>query len=212
MSSADIEHYFDTTTQRNIRDDLKFAVSEIGEPKIAIDCGCGAGADIEYLTQNNFKVYGFDIEPSSIARCQSRFSNYDNVVLSQSSFSEFDYPKVSLVVADASLFFCPTVDFDTVWEKIYQCLLPGGIFCGSLLGIEDTMAKPNDRLGDNSGAINPSVLWPHVTAFEEQDVKKLLARYQVMRFNTHQSSGLNSQGLEHNWHIFQIVARKPQKV
>lgn len=199
MPNKAITAYFEATEFRQIREDLVFAVSKISEPKVAIDCGCGSGADINYLVENGFAVYGFDIEQESITRCQSRFAGIDRVILSQSSFNTFDYPKASLVVADASLFFCPSSDFKSVWEKIYECLFPNGVFCGSFLGVEDTMAKPGD---------NPSVFWPDVTAFEEAEVNALFKKFEVLRFNTHKSIGKTAQGIPHNWHIFQVVAKK----
>ena len=202
MSSEAINKYYDATESRGIREDLVFSANIVGEPKVAIDCGCGAGADIDYLLRSGFKVYGFDIEQESISRCQSRFSGNDNVVLTRSSFAAFDYPPASLVVADASLFFCPSFEFKDVWSKIYQCLLPNGVFCGSFLGKEDTMAAPGD---------NPSVFWSEVTAFEQDEVLVLFNNFEVLRFNTHKSQGTTSQGVDHNWHIFQVVAQKPNK-
>ena len=202
MSSEEIAKYFDATESREIREDLVFSVSMVSEPKVAIDCGCGAGADIDYLVRNGFTVYGFDIEQESISRCQSRFNDIDNVVLSKSSFTAFDYPQVSLVVADASLFFCPSSEFKNVWSNIDQCLLPNGVFCGSFLGKEDTMAVPGD---------NPSVFWPEVTAFEESEVIELFKNFEVLRFKTHKSTGKTPQGVTHNWHIYQVVAQKPNK-
>lgn len=202
MSSEEIAKYFDATESREIREDLVFSVSMVNEPKVAIDCGCGAGADIDYLVRNGFTVYGFDIEQESISRCQSRFNDINNVVLSRSSFTAFDYPQVSLVVADASLFFCPSSEFKNVWSNIDQCLLPNGVFCGSFLGKEDTMTV----LGDN-----PSVFWPEVTAFEESEVIELFNNFEVLRFKTHKSTGKTPQGVSHNWHIYQVVAQKPYK-
>ncbi|NRA20198.1 MAG: class I SAM-dependent methyltransferase [Oceanospirillaceae bacterium] len=202
MYDEDIVKYFDATENRETREDLIFAVNMVREDKIAIDCGCGSGSDIDYLARSGFTVYGFDVEQESIARCQSRFSGMDNVVLSQSSFTAFDYPQASLVVADASLFFCPSSEFKKVWSNIYRCLLPNGIFCGSFLGKEDTMATPGD---------NPSVFWPEVTAFEEAEIMGLFKNFEVLRFKTHRSTGKTSQGITHNWHIFQIVAQKPNK-
>jgi|CoawatStandDraft_6_1074263.scaffolds.fasta_scaffold01023_2 SAM-dependent methyltransferase len=202
MSSEEIAKYFDATESRGIREDLVFSANIVSEPKIAIDCGCGAGADIDYLVRNGFTVHGFDVEKESISRCQSRFSEIDNVVLSRASFTEFDYPQASLVVADASLFFCPISEFNDVWSNIYDCLLPNGIFCGSFLGREDTMAVPGD---------NPSAFWPAVTAFDEAEVIALFKDFEVLRFNGHKSTGKTSQGVTHNWHIFQVVAQKPNK-
>jgi len=138
MTSQEINEYYDAMEHREVRSDLSFAVNIVGDPKIAIDCGCGAGADIKYLLARGYQVYGFDIEDESISRCKKRFNNKD-VILSKAGFSSYKYPRASLVVADASLFFCPKTEFDYVWSNIYECLYPNGIFCGSFLGPEDTM-------------------------------------------------------------------------
>ncbi len=202
MSSIEVTKYFDATEFREVREDLLFSVDMISEPKVAIDCGCGAGSDINFLLKNGFTVYGFDVEQESISRCQSRFEGIKNVFLSKSSFSTFSYPQASLVVADASLFFCPSSDFKNVWERISQCLYSNGVFCGSFLGLEDTMASSGN---------NPSVFWPEVSAFEESEVRALFKNFEILRFNVHKSTGKTPQGAIHNWHIFQVVARKPNQ-
>lgn len=199
MSNEDVSKYFDATEFRETRENLIYAVSLIEEPKIAIDCGCGAGSDIDYLVRNGFTVHGFDIEEEAILRCRVRFGANDHVMLSQSSFLNYTFPPASLVVAEASLFFCQPSDFEKVWSDICSCLLPNGVFCGSFLGTEDTMAIPGE---------NPSVFWPAVTAFKEQEVEDLFNDLQLLRFNTHKSSGKTSQGISHEWHIFQVVAQK----
>ena len=83
MPSQEIKEYYDATEHREVRSDLTFAVNIVGDPKIAIDCGCGAGADIEYLLAKGFKVYGFDIEDESISRCRKRFNNNKGVILAE---------------------------------------------------------------------------------------------------------------------------------
>ena len=122
MPSDAIRQYYDATENRKIRDDLVFAVGLVDEPKIAIDCGCGAGADIAFLVAQGFLVHGFDVEDEAIARCKARFKDDVRVVLSTASFSTFQYPSASLLVADASLFFCPRSDFAGVWQRMTQCL------------------------------------------------------------------------------------------
>ena len=107
MASKEISEYFDATECRYTRDDLKLGIQLVQGSRVAIDCGCGAGSDIAFLRANGFTVYGFDIEQDSIARCQKRFGGDSKVALSHKSFSTFEYPLASLIVADASLFFCP---------------------------------------------------------------------------------------------------------
>jgi len=199
MPSDAINKYLSATENRQVRDDLLFAVGKVSEPKIAIDCGCGAGADIAFLISHGFAVHGFDVEEEAISRCKARFKSVSEVVLSKSTFSSFSYPKASLVVADASLFFCPRSEFKKEWAKIFECLYPDGVFCGSFLGTQDTMAGPKYSAAD---------YWPDVSAFEEEQVKALFESFEILRFTTHKSSGLTPTGDQHDWHIFSVVAKK----
>ncbi len=199
MAGQEIKEYFNATENREIRSDLTFAVNHVGDLKIAIDCGCGAGADIQYLSAMGFKVYGFDIEDESISRCKNRFKNNQDIVLSQAGFNSFEYPRASLVVADASLFFCPKIDFESAWRSIYECLYPKGIFCGSFLGPDDTMAGLE---------YDKSAFWPDILIFDEKEVREIFKDYEIFRFIEHKSSGKTPQGIAHDWHIFSVVAKK----
>jgi len=199
MPNQEIKEYYDATEDRKIRPDLTFAVNIVDDPKIAVDCGCGAGADIKYLLEKGFKVYGFDIEDESISKCKKRFKNDKDVILSKAGFSSYQYPKASLVVADASLFFCPKTEFDYVWNNIYECLYPNGIFCGSFLGPEDTMSGPK---------YDKSAFWPDILIFDEKEVREKFQDYEIYRFTEHKTSGKTPEGIPHDWHIFSVVAKK----
>jgi len=199
MATDQIKTYYDDTKSTAIRPDLLQAIELVKEPKIAVDCGCGAGSNIENLATHGFTVYGYDIEDESIIRCKERFNNNSKIILSQDSFSTFDYPRASLVLADASLFFCPESEFDFVWHKIYDCLFAGGIFCGSFLGPHDTMASPS---------YSKESFWPNSLVFHENKVKSLFKNYEMLSFTEHKLSGKTTQGVPHDWHIFSVVAKK----
>lgn len=203
MATKEINQYYDATASREARVDLAFAVSLIPKSErnvnVAIDCGCGAGADIAYLRQHGFSVYGYDVEAEAIARCTQRFRNDVEVSLTQASFNSFSYPTASIVYADASLFFCPKSDFDEVVTKIKGCLVVGGIFAASFLGHRDTMATSD---------YDQDVFWSDVLTTDETALKAKFADYEMMKFTEHESDGLTAQGQPHHWHIFSMVMRK----
>jgi len=199
MSNKEIKQYYEATTERQIRSDLGYTVNMVPEPRIAIDCGCGAGADIEFLLTSGFKVYAFDIEAEAISRCEQRFKDRPEVILSRAGFGTYKFPRASLVVADASLFFCPREEFAPVWNSIYASLYPDGVFCGSFLGPKDTMAGPE---------YDATAFWPATCVFAEDEVRELFKDYQIYRFTEHKSSGKTAQGIAHDWHIFSVVAKK----
>ena len=201
-----ISQYYNSTKHSEVRSDLTYAVKlvdRIKNTKTVIDVGCGAGSNIDYLLRNNFTVHAFDIEKKAIEICKKRFEKNENVSLSQESFNSFEYPKVSLVVADASLFFCPRNEFANVWTKISKSLISEGIFCGSFLGPEDTMATPNEKNGS---------YWSNTLVFNDaKEVRSIFKGYKIHQFTEHKSSGLDPQGEPHNWHIFSVVAEKEMK-
>jgi len=199
MTSKEISEYYDATAERNIRSDLQQAITLVGEPKIAIDCGCGAGGDIAYLLTNGFVVHAFDIESESIVRCRERFTDEDSVFLSQDGFNTFLYPPASLILADASLFFCPEDEFNEVWCKINKSLTPGGIFVGSFLGPKDTMADSNYR---------KDTLWPDVLVFTEGQLRPKFNDFDIVSWTEHELDGKTTQGASHHWHIYSLIAKK----
>lgn len=199
MTTKEIVEYYNDTEHRAIRADLSYALTMLKGGNVAIDCGCGAGADIEYLRDNNITVFAFDLEAESITRCRERFKHDDKVVLSQDSFLSYAYPKASLVVADASLFFCPPKDFDAVWQKLVGSLSQGGVFCGSFLGPNDSMA---------SADYNRDQFWPDVLVFSEEELRLMFKQFEILKFTEHNVLGNRPNGEPNQWHIFAVVLRK----
>jgi len=185
MTSKTISNYFQSTEHRETRADLVSAVKLVNTTKVAIDCGCGSGSDIAYLRSKGFQVHAFDIEPEAIKRCQKRFAGDDNVMLSLASFDDYQYPHCSLVVADSSLFFCPETVFDNVWSKITSSLVPGGVFVGSFLGSEDTMAGDSYR---------KTSYWPDVMVVTEMQIRTKMKGFNIVSLNEHKSSGYAFDG------------------
>lgn len=202
MPSEAINEYYDVTKDREVRAGLMKAVELVTSrftDVTAIDCGCGAGRDIEYLNEQGFTVHGFDLEAESIERCRSRFADHPNVHLTQSSFTDFEYPEAQLITADASLFFCPANDFPVVWQKISTALSSGGVFIGGFLGERDTMA---------SDQYDPDKFWPDVMTVNEASLRSNFSLFSVLNFVEHELDGKTAQGEDHHWHIFEVMLEK----
>ena len=200
MRTKDIIEYYNATENRGVRDGLKLAISHVGSKKVAIDCGCGAGSDIVFLRKNGFEVHAFDFEDESIQRCRKRFCDDDKVMLSQDDFASFPYPRASLVLADASLFFCSPSKFEDVWSKITESLdFDKGVFCGSFLGPNDSMAGSN---------FDKEAFWDDILIMAEQRLRTIFETYEIINWTEYKELGKTVLGKEHNWHIYSIVAKK----
>ena len=183
------------SANREVRADLSFAVEQLDTRGTAVDCGCGAGSDIAYLAGLGFTVHAFDFDADAVDRCRARFINRQDVLVSEATFTSFDYPSSVLLVADASLFFCPRIECDEAWRKIASSLLPGGIFSGSFLGERDSQAT-----GQN--------YWNQALPLSESEVRNLFLDFQILRWNEHEADGFDPQGEACHWHIYSVVARK----
>ncbi len=204
MATPEIDEYYDATENSRLRADLQQAMDVLSEKnpdkiKVAIDCGCGAGSNIAHLLASGYLVHAFDIEPESVTRCRKRFSGEPKLTLSLDSFRSFSYPSANLILADASLFFCPEKEFDEVWFRMTDALTTGGIFVGSFLGPRDTMAGP-DYQGD--------AFWPEILTMTEAQLTPIFKKFDIVNWTEHELDGETPQGAPHHWHIFSIIARK----
>ncbi|MBE8576711.1 class I SAM-dependent methyltransferase [Vibrio sp. OPT18] len=160
---------------------------------VAIDCGCGTGSDIALLEQQAYQVYGFDVNPDSIAICRDRFGRKSLVEISESGFEHYDYPKSGVVIANSSLFFADPTRFDGVWHNIENCLEVGGVFAGDFMGVDDSWAH---------GYRTPT------TPLTKTKVLSLFNDFEIVRFHERDEQALTSLGRVKHWHTYSVVAIK----
>lgn len=196
----EIGECYASSASRSSREPLRRAIAALrGQTGVAVDCGCGAGADISFLAKSGFRVFAFDSNEGAIAICRKRFQENENVTLSHCCFSEFEFPDADLIVAESSLCFCPKDTFEAVWTTILNSLNRGGVFYGTFLGGNDTMANPK---------ASSARLWGEVNTFEEPYIRDLLSSLQILHFEEIRSKGKDFSGESYSWHLFSVVARK----
>ncbi|MCG9782961.1 methyltransferase domain-containing protein [Vibrio brasiliensis] len=161
--------------------------------KIAIDCGCGTGSDIEFLSSQGYQVYGFDINPDAMTICRDRFAGNPLIELSQSSFETYDYPSAGVIIANSSLFFAQPNEFENTWLRIESALEVGGVFAGDFMGYKDSWA-------DNYRSPTSPIT--------EQALRKLLANFEIVRFYERDERAPTTLGKLKQWHTYSVVAVK----
>lgn len=198
MTSKQVKSYFEKSRNASIRPELEYAITESAGGGTAIDCGCGAGANIAHLRARGFLVNAFDIDEHAISLCADRFANDSNVVLSVDSFGSFNYSRAALLIADASLFFCPADEFILFMQKMYLSLEPEGVFYGSFLGARDTMASADFKVDQ---------YWGDVLVLTKDKIESALNGFEILQLKEHESDGVTLTGEQHHWHIFSVVAK-----
>ena len=188
------QRYYQKALLKKHHQRCEFALKlNLSASRVAIDCGCGTGADIAFLAESGYDVHGFDINEQAITICRERFSSTSNISLSQTSFEQFTYPSAGIVIANDSLFFADKKQFWRTWQNIELCLEQGGVFAGDFLGNRDSWAK----MGRSD--INP---------LSEPQVEALFDQFEIIRRQERDEKGVTMLGREKHWHTFSIVARK----
>ncbi|HCH0397717.1 TPA: class I SAM-dependent methyltransferase [Vibrio parahaemolyticus] len=162
--------------------------------KIAVDAGCGTGRDSSFLLAQGFRVHAFENNSDAIKTCETRFSEQPNFSISQACFSDFDYPKCTLFIASASLFFCPKAHFENVWNQIDSSLPSGGVFCGDFLGVNDSWVDSNSHA--------------HLTSLTRQQVEQCFEGYDIVSMHERDEDGTTIVGTPKHWHVFSVTAVK----
>lgn len=158
-----------------------------------MDCGCGTGSDIGYLSSQGYRVYGFDINAEAVAICHDRFADDELVEVSQNSFERFSYPNAGVVIAGASLFFANPAEFIQTWQRISDSIVEGGVFVGDFLGQSDSWASD----------------YPSQTApLTKLAVESLFKDFDVIRFHERNELGKTAIGIEKHWHVYSVIAVK----
>jgi len=183
------KHYEDTKSKppsKLLLDALAFVQNK----SKALDLGAGALVASKYLLSLGFEVTAVDIEQFKETIIDDKFR------FIQSNFKEYEFSESNfdLITAQFSLPFNGTIGFDTLWENIISSLTPGGIFTGQLFGLNDEWNVPDSKLVFHS----------------RQQVEYLLSGMEILKLEEIDKDGKLANGYPKHWHIFHIIARRPE--
>ena len=179
--------YYAKTRGRPPRPTLLDALARFGgRAGLAVDLGIGGGRDAVALLARGWHVVGIDSEPAVLA-----LPRHPGLTLRREAFETACLPRADLVNASFSLPFCRPDAFPAFWRRIAAALRPGGRFAGQFFG-------PRDGWFGNPGMVH----------LPEAEIRRLLARFEVERFEEEEDDAETPRGAMKHWHIFHVVARK----
>jgi len=119
-----------------------------------LDFGCGQGAAVNFFHMNGFNAYGVDISEKDISIARSRFSHIKNkfTICNADPKVQTNYgteKNYSVITAFQSLYYFSEPDFNIVMGRIYDQLVPGGVFFATMMGIQSTEFYDNSKSTDD---------------------------------------------------------------
>jgi len=160
--------------------------------RIASDLGFGTGIDTIALIENGWEVISIDKQAEAIEQLKNNIPEAykSKLRIINASFEDVHLPQTLLVNASFSLPFCKPENYDLLWKKVVNSILPGGRFAGHFFGVNDSW-----------------VIDPEKTFHTKEQVLNLFNGFEMEYFEEIEKDGKTLGGKEKHWHVFHVVAK-----
>ncbi len=164
-----------------------------GEPRLAVDLGCGAGRDARELLRNGWRVLAIDTEHDAIDALRAATAPEDRPRLATlvADIGSFILPPCDLINASVSFQFLDAAAYARTFAQIASALNAGGRFCGLLYGDRDEAAAD-----------------PAYTCPSPDEIRSWLAGFEIESWDEREEDGTMALGDPHHIHIVEVVARR----
>lgn len=153
-----------------------------------LELGFGAGAGVGWWLDRGAEVVAVDEDPRMCAHLSGLVG--DGVEVVCGGFEEgFLRGPFDVVSAVFSLFFVAPKELAGLWESVWGCLKPGGVFVGQLIGPEDDWAREG------------------FAAVSREELEGILVGKEVLYLEEVRRRGKTVFGLEKEWDVYHLVVR-----
>jgi len=154
----------------------------------AIDLGCGAGNDTEFLISKGFKVTAIDSEEQVKDILDSKNIDKENLDVIIGDFSKIEIPKADLIFANMSLFFVKD-NFEEFLKNLLGKVNKKGFVVANFLGKED----------DWNGT---------KTTIEKEKLLEYFKYFDINYFSEEKYYSKTALGENKFWHVYTVMAQK----
>ena len=188
-----IKEFYKKTIKKNPSLELRrFFLNNYNENfkgNTAIDLGCGAGNDTEFLVSKGFKVTAIDNNEQVKSILESRNLNSENLNIIIDDFSKIDLPKTDLLNSHFSMHYVKE-NFDGFMKKLLQNVInPNGVFIGNFLGKEDDWNECS-------------------TTVEKEKILEYFKDFNIFYFSEEKYYKDATSKKNKFWHVYTVIAQK----
>lgn len=155
----------------------------------AIDLGCGAGRDTEFLISKGFNVIAIDKDEQVKEFLNNRNFNPEKLKIIIDDFSKINLPKADLINANFCIHYVKE-NFDLFMENTLKNVInPRGVFIGNFLGKEDDWIETN-------------------TTVDKEVLINYFKDFKIMYFSEEKYYQDTTTIKNKFWHVYTIIAQK----
>ncbi|MDX1615090.1 MAG: class I SAM-dependent methyltransferase [Candidatus Promineifilaceae bacterium] len=185
--------YYNIVSGRPVREFLRHTARRFAEPGLAVDLGCGHGAETVYLLTQGWQVLAIDQEEAAIRRLRATLAPAVQGLVETrvAAFEDIVLPAADLIWAGLSLPFCQADVLADLLQEIQMALNPGGRFAGDFFG--------------------PRHAWrsvDHINCHSKEQVLALCEGLTVEYLIEEEGQQQTAMSGLQQWHQFSVCARK----
>lgn len=154
---------------------------------IAVDLGCGAGNDTEFLISKGFKVTAIDSEEQVKDILENKNLDKTKYEVKIGDFSKIEIPNADLILANMSLFFVRD-NFEEFLKNLLGRINKKGFIVANFLGKED----------DWNGS---------KTTIEKEKLLEFFKDFDINYFSEEKYYKDTALGKNKFWHVYTIMAQ-----
>jgi len=201
---------------RKINPRLEEVISYCKKDKIALDLGCGIGANSLYLIERGFEVTCVESNSVLIEKLKSKVINMPksilaNVKLIQKDILEFiPDRKYNLVLALFVLHFFQLEDVKKIINRIQKSLVQDGVLYMSVFSNEDDNYSQlcNKGLQINKNEIYSQKLKKTMHFFDKSEIEQLLSRFNISDIREYKKEDNHPPDGKHIHKIIEAIAAR----
>jgi tellurite methyltransferase len=182
--------YYENRAEKGPRTLMLEALRYVEQYGKALDLGAGGLADTQHLLSRFDHVTAVDSDQDSLDRSERVVA--DNLVFVPSGFEDFAYGEdtFDFINAQFSLPFIDPTKFDHIVDKIMGSLKNGGVFAGTLFGVDDWR---NDL----------SKVKRQLVFITEAEARALFKDVEILEFNVDEAEATKGHK-----QVYKIIVRK----
>ena len=183
-------------TQKNlpsglIRKFFSFKYNEKLSGNTAIDLGCGAGNDTEFLITKGFRVTAIDSQEEVKEFLKNKNFTENKLDLIIGDFSKVNIPKADLILANMSIFFVKE-NFDLFLKSLLGKVNKKGFIVANFLGKEDEWNGSKKTI-------------------EKDELLSYFKKFKINYFSEEKYYKDTALGKNKFWHLYTVIAQRVEE-
>ncbi|MCB0825204.1 MAG: class I SAM-dependent methyltransferase [Armatimonadetes bacterium] len=187
----DFKQYFESAKKLGPNPFYKELDPHLGDPGKVLELGFGVGTGVLWWLDKGWEVTAVDQGSEFCEHLRCEIGENAKCEIMEGDYCMGFNDQYDVVSAVFSIFFVTGDRFYEVFNQSLECVKPGGLWAGQLLG-------PDDDWRDD------------VTTLTYPEIKELVPDWKILQWNEVNRAGKTVFNEPKHWHVHHLILQKPE--